>query len=226
MASVRMTQELRSNIHNRAMEAFDTARPEPTASTWLTDRMRDAIINSEPYKFLQKQWETKDRLKFSSFGGPPQGVNRDEATTVTVISANGFNRNNTTSNLKFEFVPKIYVYRERPWGGVEVHFEELPANFIQDLQTPCYDLHQQVVEHHNNRLTYYRKIGDLLNNCTSVKQLLLAWPAGESFVPHESMTRMYTKINRKQRAQEIKEEINFDDALVNEIVLTAKLVGG
>jgi hypothetical protein len=40
------------------------------------------------------------------------------------------------------------------------------------------------------------------------------------------MARMYTKINRKQRAQEIKEEINFDDALVNEIVLTAKLVGG
>jgi hypothetical protein len=37
---------------------------------------------------------------------------------------------------------------------------------------------------------------------------------------------MYTKISRKQRAQEIKEEINFDDSLVNEIVLTAKLVGG
>jgi len=226
MASVRMTQELRENIHNRAMQAFDTARPEPKASTWLTDRMRDAIINSEPYKFLQQHWETKGRQKFSSFGGPPQGVNREEATNVTVTSANGFNKNDTTSKLKFEFVPKIYVYRERSWGDVEVHFEELPTNFIQDLRTPCYELDLQIVEHHNNRRTYYKKIGDLLNNCSSVKQLLLAWPAGESFVPHESMTRMYTKINRKQRVQEIKEEINFDDALVNEIVLTAKLVGG
>ena len=40
------------------------------------------------------------------------------------------------------------------------------------------------------------------------------------------MNRMYTKVNRKQRAQEIKAEVAFDDSFVNEIVLTAKLVGG
>lgn len=226
MASIRMTRDLRANINNRAMQAFDIARPEPTASTWLTDRMRDAIINSEPYKFLQESWETKGRQKFSSFGGPPQKLNRQEAATVIVISANGFNKNDSGSKLTFEFVPKIYVYCERLWGDVEVHFEELPANSIQDLRTPCYELHQQVLEHRTNRFAYEKKISDLLDHCSSVKQLLLAWPAGESFVPHESMTRMYTKINRKQRAQEIKEEINFDDTLVNEIVLTAKLVGG
>ena len=226
MASVRMTNDLRSNIHNRAMQAFDTARPRPKPSTWLTDRMRDAIINSEPYKLLQRTWETQGQHKFSSFGGPSNDINRQDATSITVTSAYGFDRKGTTSSIIFEFVPTVYVYRASRWGDIEVQFEELPANFINDLMTPCSELCKEIVNHHANRNDYYRKINDLLVNCTSVKQLLLAWPAAESFVPHEQMSRMYTKVNRKQRAQEIKEEVNFDDTFVNEIVLTAKLVGG
>ena len=226
MASVRMTNDLRSNIHNRSMQAFDTARPQPKASTWLTDRMRDAIINSEPYKFLQRSWESKGQHTFSSFGGPSQEVNREDATSITVTSKYGFDRKSKTSSIIFEFVPTVYVYRAARWGHIEVQFEELPANFINDLMTPCSELYKEIQNHHDNRNVYSRKINDLLVNCTSVKQLLLAWPAGESFVPHEQMNRMYTKVNRKQRAQEIKAEVAFDDSFVNEIVLTAKLVGG
>jgi len=37
---------------------------------------------------------------------------------------------------------------------------------------------------------------------------------------------MYERITRVARAQQIKEEVQFDDAFVNEVVLTAKLVGG
>ena len=228
MASVRMTNDLRSNISNRAMQAFDTARPRPAPSTWLTDRMRDAITNSEPYKFLQQEWEKKGRHKFSSFGGPSQEINREDAANITITSAHSFNRevSNESSSIVFAFVPTIYAYRTSRWGSIEVMFEELPANFITDLTTSCYELHKELISHHNSRNDYCKKINDLLSSCTSVKQLLLVWPAGESFIPHEQMSRMYTKINRKERAQEIKEEVNFDDSFVNEIVLTAKLIGG
>jgi hypothetical protein len=225
MASVRMTNELRSNIQNRAIEAFDTARPRPAPSTWLTDRMRDAIINSEPYKALQRLWEIRDQHTFVSFGGYPKQLEREATSYVSVSSVNGFNQT-ALSSLMFEFAPQINVYRAVRWGHPEVKFEELPANFIQDLATPCYELCQDIKTHDANKDEYCRKISSLLIQCGTVKQLLLAWPAAESFVPNEKMSRMYTKVNRKQRAQEIKEEVNFDDSFVNEIVLTAKLVGG
>lgn len=226
MASVRMTNDLRSNIVNRALQAFDTARPRPKPSTWLTDRMRDAIINSEPYKFLQRAWETKGQHNFSSFGGPPQGVNREEVSNINVHAHSGFDKSGTNSNLSFEFVPMLYVYRERGWGYPEVKFEELPANFISDLSGPCQELQVQIKEYDYNRSSYHQKINDLINSCGTVKQLLLAWPAAESFVPNEKISRMYTKVNRKARVEEIKQQVKFDDSFVNEIVLTAKLVGG
>jgi hypothetical protein len=228
MASVRMTNELRSNIRNRAMQAFDTARPCPKPSTWLADRMRDAIINSEPYKTLQRLWDTREQHSFVSFGGYPKPLNREATSHVSVSSERGFTQSGqlASSTLVFEFAPQLNIYRESRWGYPEVRFEELPANFIQDLATPCYELCQDIKTHAANKHEYELKISDLIVQCGTVKQLLLAWPAAESFVPSEHMNRMYTKVNRKQRAQEIKEEVNFDDTFVNEIVLTAKLVGG
>lgn len=225
MASVRMTNDLRETIYQKALEAFHTARPEPQPSTWLTDRVRDAVLSSGPYKALKEAFDRQHGTDFKSFGGPVKAITKEDCTRIVLNSRNGFHKG-TTQNLVFSFVPGFSLYRQNSWGTPELMFEELGAQVQSELVGPCREVAEEIQKFHQSRNDYQTKIRDLLAQCTTVKQMLLAWPAGESFVPHESKTRMYEKVTRIQRAQQIKEEVQFDDSLVNEVVLTAKLVGG
>jgi|GEM_PF-5571985 len=225
MASVRMTNDLRDTIYNKAMEAFNSARPEPKPTTELTNLVRDAILSSEPYKALKDQFDRQHSYSFNSFGGPTKGLSREDCARLYLSSKTGFHLN-TTEQLVFEFVPAFSIYRTNSWNMPEFNFDELGPQAQSQLLNGCkqaaLDKHQYSIE----RADYSTKIRSLLKQCSTVKQLLLAWPAGESFVPHEAKTRMYERITRVARAQQIKEEVQFDDAFVNEVVLTAKLIGG
>ena len=78
----------------------------------------------------------------------------------------------------------------------------------------------------NNRNEYNETISASCSQlCTTLKQFLTAWPAGESFVPDDKIAEMHTKVTRIQKARQIKEDINFDDTAVNKVVLTSKLMG-
>jgi len=225
MASVRMTNDLRDTIFNKAMEAFNTARPIPQPNTWLTDRVRDAVLSSTPYKDLKEAFDRQHTSDFKSFGGPVKAISREDCTRLVLQSRTGFHKGSSES-LTFNFVPGFALYRQNTWGAPELMFEELGAQTQSELLVPCQEIAEEIRTYHANRQDYQTKIRELLRQCTTVKQMLLAWPAGESFVPHESKTRMYEKVTRIQRAQQIKEEVQFDDSFVNEVVLTAKLVGG
>lgn len=225
MASVRMTNDLRDTIFNKAMEAFNTARPIPQPNTWLTDRVRDAVLSSTPYKDLKEAFDRQHTSDFKSFGGPVKAISRENCTQLVLQSRTGFHKGSSAS-LTFNFVPGFALYRQNTWGVPELMFEELGAQTQSELLVPCQEIAEEIRTYHANRQDYQTKIRELLRQCTTVKQMLLAWPAGESFVPHESKTRMYEKVTRIQRAQQIKEEVQFDDSFVNEVVLTAKLVGG
>ena len=49
-------------------------------------------------------------------------------------------------------------------------------------------------------------------------------PAAESLVDSAKLSQMHVKVTRKQRAEQIKQEINFDPTVANQTVLTAKLL--
>lgn len=123
-------------------------------------------------------------------------------------------------------MPPLRVYAENHWGTLEFSFLELNPDDIGELRQPLTDVCNAIAQNNLDRREYSTKINSLLNQCTTVKQMLTVWPAGESFVPSQSISRMYEKVTRIERAKQIKEEVEFDDTLVNEVVLTAKLVGG
>jgi hypothetical protein len=228
MASVRMTNDLRDAIHNRAMEAFNLAKPEPQPSTWLTDRLRDAILTSAPYKALKEQFERQRHYDFKSFGGYGGALQQEDISHVNLHSHTGFTGTTAGQNvsLSFEFVPQIKVYRTRSWGATDFTFEELTKDQQRELGPKCLELAVEIRDRYLARQDYSTKIRNLVNECTSLKQMLMAWPAGESFVPDENKRRMYTKVTRIERAEKVKRDVQFDDASINEVVLTAKLVGG
>jgi len=76
------------------------------------------------------------------------------------------------------------------------------------------------------RYNYKQSIRNLLDKCSTLKQLLEIWPAAESLVESDKLAQMHVKVTRKQRAQQVREEIDFDPTLANQTVLTAKLLGG
>ena len=220
MPSVRMTNELRSIILNRAMEAFNAAKPRPAPSTEMTNHFREGILQSEPYKYLKALFETQTSYsKFQSLDGIPDSVKR---LTVSELHLNTENH----SHIVFSFVPQLTIYSSTSWGPSVMFFQELPNFTKEALRNPVQNLIAELAQHAGDYSDYHNKIQRLLEECTTVKQMLTAWPAGEAFVPREYISKMYEKVTRIERAERLKREVAFDDSFVNEVVLTAKLVGG
>ena len=219
MASVRMTNEIRSNITRRATQAFDVARPTPKLNNEHTTLLRDAITRSRPYQILKELFDNQDQHSdFKSFEGFPKPVKRQAVSVLSV--------NLDQHSIYVEFVPQMLIYTQSSWGSTHLAFNELTAADQYALRPAVEQLIADLAAHEKDKNDYYHKIHSLVNECTTVKQMLLAWPAGEAFVPPECMTRMYEKVTRIERAKAIKQEVSFDDSFVNEVVLTAKLVGG
>lgn len=222
MASVRLTNELRSLIHSNAMEAFNLAKPEPQPPIDLNDKIRAAIVRSRPFQALKNIHDLcATHSAFDSLGGRPDKIKPQDVTRIYLK-----NIGEREDSLLLEFMPPLRVYAENHWGTLEFSFVELNPDDIAELRQPLTDVCNAIAQNNLDRREYSTKINSLLNQCTTVKQMLTVWPAGESFVPSQSMSRMYEKVTRIERAKQIKEEVEFDDTLVNEVVLTAKLVGG
>jgi hypothetical protein len=229
MASVRMTNDLRRSIHQKALTAFDVARPEPTPNALLTEQVRDGILNSLAYKVMKETYANQRQHLFKSLGGYNTWVHSENESKVILHSDKFFDHNNRTitnrMNLVFNLVPSIPIYRNRGSYHIDFHHEELPAEYRELTSPGCVALCDEIKEYNNDRHQYSRKIELLLEQVTSVKQLLEAWPAAESFVPSESIQRMYVKVTRAQRAKQAKEAVQFDESTVNQVVLTAKIIG-
>lgn len=220
MPSVRMTNELRSTILNRAMEAFNSAKPRPAPNTEMTRIFREGVVQSEPYKYLKDLYEKQTTFpKFESLNGFPDSVKRQSVAELAL-------KLESSDYISFNFVPQLTVYTTSAWGVGTMFLTELPNFTKEALREPIQNLVAELNQHKNDYHDYHGKIHDLLNECTTVKQMLTAWPAGEAFVPNEYISKMYEKVTRIERAERIKKEVNFDDSFVNEVVLTAKLVGG
>ena len=130
-----------------------------------------------------------------------------------------------TAVITFDTPIQWLLLARHQWGDPEVFIKELQTDdqpaALKFLQEHC----TAVDTHKEAQRQYEGSIYDLLQNCTTLKQLLEIWPAAESLVPNNKLHQMHEKITRVQRAAEIKEAVCFDPTLANQTVLTAKLLG-
>jgi hypothetical protein len=123
----------------------------------------------------------------------------------------------------------INVYRTNSHSYF-ITFKAFIQDFAAEDQTKIQEYASTLLERRkkNNEAEndYRHKVRDLLARCNTLKQLLEVWPAAENLVPSEYVVKLHEKVTRKQRAQSVKEEINFNPEDVNHVVLTAKLLGG
>ena len=218
MASVRMTNMLRNDILRAACDAFDIANPGPELSNENHRLFREAILAMPVLQHIRQFVNTG--YKSFNFSAPAE-------KDVTAIDVHPEGDGDSMLGRRYKTIQlqtpmKIYT---TVYSNPDVYIQDMKPEHRAPVQRMVMDLHQRQKEHSDKRHSYRMNIKQLLEKCTSVKQFLDAWPAGEQFVPTEAKQRMQQKITRQQRAQKIREEINFDASDVNEVVLTAKVMG-
>lgn len=235
MASVRMTNDLRHEIRNAARRAYHVAHPAPTLSSACRDFMKPALEKSLKQTTLRRWRKECHDLGIVGMAGDVSMVPTSPKDPISAICLKGIGAD--PKNLLNDVLLSAVITFDTPiqwlllsgsrhhWGDPEVFIKELQTDdqpaALEFLQEHC-----TAVDTHGHAQRHYEgSIYDLLQNCTTLKQLLEIWPAAESLVPNNKLHQMHEKITRVQRATEIKEAICFDPTLANQTVLTAKLLG-
>ena len=218
MASVRMTNLLRNEIISSACNAFDIANPEPELSNENHRLFREAILAMPVLQHIRQFANTG--YKSFNFSAP----NEKDVTAIDIHPEGDADSvlGRRYKTIQLQTPMKIYT---TVYSNPDVYIQDMKPEHRAPVQRMVMDLHDRQREHNDKRPKYRTSIKHLLDQCSSVKQFLDAWPAGEQFVPVEAKQRMQQKITRQQRAQQIREEVNFDASDVNEVVLTAKVMG-
>lgn len=218
MASVRMTNMLRNDILRAACDAFDIANPEPELSNENHRLFREAILAMPVLQHIRQFASTG----YKSFNFSPP--NEKDVTAIDIHPEGDADSVLGRRYKSIQLQTPMRVY-STVYSNPDVYIQDMKPEHRAPVQRMIMDLHDRQREHNDKRHKYRTSIKQLLEQCTSVKQFLDAWPAGEQFVPVEAKQRMQQKVTRQQRAQQIREEVNFDASDVNEVVLTAKVMG-
>lgn len=224
MATVRMTNQLRRDILGNACDAFEIANPQPELSNDNHRVLRQALLEMPVHDMIRQI--VSSGFKSFNISVPSE----KEVTAVDIHPDNpdsGFPGRTSNTSLRYKTVQLQSPLRvhSNTYGNPDVFIADMKPEHRGPVQRMILDLSEKQAEHGQKYHEYRRTIDRLLDQCTSVKQFLDAWPAGEQFVPVEALQRMQQKVTRQQRAQKIREEVNFDASDVNEVVLTAKVMG-
>jgi hypothetical protein len=237
MATVRMSNELKTTITRNANTAYLTANPEPKPSTQFEEDLVKAIKNM-PYQETMRQIENiivaKNFYDTKSFDALHFCIDSHKIDSVRLTGfpsqegRNGrmwSNPNVIHLSTPLTILGKKYEYNHHSMGTRvflnDLHIEDKPV-----IEKHVTTLNDRIEAHEKAQTAYMSSIETLLNNCNTLKQAVETWPGIESLVPSHMMQKMHEKITRKQRAVKVREEIHFDQDQVNQVVLTAKLLGG
>lgn len=232
MASVRMTNELRTDIGKAAERAYELANPEPKPNNAYTAAVKQATLNSPEQKFLERMYTEGRAQNLHLRKGKnilPEKSKEDVTAIDLRLKRNQINhRDYIETTVKFDVPLSEYWVVEQAysrWGNPSVYVNDLATEDQHNISEMFQAFEITKDEWNTASRNYNSSIRELLESCTTLKQLLEIWPAAESLVPNDKLQKMHTKITRVERAKQIKEEVNFDPTIANQTVLTAKLMG-
>lgn len=230
MASVRMSQELRREIQRNARQAFEKTNPDPQMSTADIDWFVDKVQNCEAQATLARMAAFADGFpQMSSRRWNQDTQNCFEASFPQIKRITSFHIDDrhTVDNqvVNFRLNRPVSLYS----GDFDdtLHFSTSCFSDIDRIEAAnrINAFLERKREHNIKASNYNNQIDNLVCHYTTLKSLLTAWPAGEAFVPDSYVQKMHVKVTRAQAAQQIKEDLQFDEAAINQVVLTSKMMG-
>lgn len=230
MASVRMSQELRREIASNARHAFIKTNPDPEMTTadidWFVDKVRNceaqetlARIRGLADDFPQMHTRYYGRDTDNCFEARFPHIKR--ITSFHIDDRHIVDRQ--TISFRLNAPVSLYSYD----SDDTLHFSTSCFSDADRIEAASRinAFIERKREHSVKAANYYDQIDNLITHYTTLKSLLTAWPAGETFVPDRYVQKMHEKVTRKQAAQQIKEDLQFDEAAINQVVLTSKMMG-
>lgn len=246
MASVRLTEELRGKIKRNAMDKFELANPEPKISNEQMVHLRNAVTESKVQKYFSSvsrlakaadfnfDWD-KSTYRKTNYEVPAQynDITRLEMSWDRDHVIDGVVTDQVREEIEIELdspitlfgTPSNYSTHYRNNANT-VHVDVLQDHHKTQTIETLNSLHSAISTKYTTQREYESQIKELLDECTTLKQLLDIWSAAESLVPPEYLQRMRIKVTRATRAKEIKDNVSFDATLANQTILTAKVLGG
>ena len=222
-----MSEQLRNNIRRAANTAFDVADPIPKPSTEFQQELREAVTQL-PSQIALKKILDEDLITDHSLSAQSFKPTQTSCSKFNIKEKPDTNVSKSNFYLVELDVPlTVLLDKSHRWTGFSeyLYLEELKPEYRYKVTEHFNKFVDASNERNQREKQYMQGIEALLKSCTTLKQALAAWPALESFVPPEVMQTLHTKVTRVQKARQTKEEIHFDDALANQIVLTSKLMG-
>mgnify|MGYP003640441113 CR=1 FL=1 len=215
MATVRMSDKLKSEIYTEADRQFENVNPKQKFSLALGDRIYNKYV--EP--LVQDVKKLKGKHNVGNY------LAMEEAVEINIEIQDAFSEARVTDGyqdpIKMSASRKVpskggyngtctFIIKNDSPEGIEM-LNIIKANEDIDI---------------NNR-AYTRKVSDTLDNFTTLNQAIKAWPGLEKLVTNDwAVRRVNEKVTRKKRAQEQRQEIELNEAELNSVILTNSLIGG
>lgn len=219
MGSVRLTQERRSIIHHKAIQAFEVANPKPTLSAEIKDLIWQGAYG-DPIQVACRQFVENNRT----------GLNDHQITvdyTETDEVKYKFKLDGAEREVGFRWPTERMLFGGRNAYLHTLHSGKLGGNSDEDnakIEEAVRDnttQRDQLTDRYNE---FYNQTRKLLSECNTLAQLLESWPAAKEFVDSHDIRQMHEKITRKQAAKRRIDTSGVDIDSLNQVVLTSKLV--
>lgn len=237
MASVRLSQEMRSRILSRAMDAFEVANPKWKPSNDFQSKLKAAVTESTFQKVAKQICDIISENSVSGLGLEKMGPEDYRFTSLT-IKRPATDQEKTDRRTQWnEDYMELTVDFDTPislWNkpghyssyNCELWVNDLDNEYRTEILEYVNEAHTSNFDRADAEKQYREQITALLQNCNTLKQLLETWPAAENLVDQEAISKMHEKVTRVSAAKQRRESVNFDADAANQMVLTAKLVGG
>jgi len=241
MATVRLTQEIRSAIVCKAEKAFELATPNPRLSKENTVRLVNAVKAApmtqhvSELKVLTEKFanvaEEKSMREWFGFGD----LRVKEATFSSIDVMFLYSDPNNPDHIAepkrafgVQLDPAVPFLTVR--GRYGAADNEVSTVFFSDDERQFFDTELSRIRAENETILkkareYRAQIAKLVEGCNTYKQLVAAWPQVTAFTEQRVLDRHNAAPEKRSRGAVVREELSIDVAALNGIAVKAKLTG-
>ena len=229
MATVRISQALRDQIYRNATNAFDKTQHPPKMDTdsamFLVNATKQAPAQVRFRELNQSidaiKREFGSAFRASDMPGPVEAMYGEGDNIPYAIKVDG---SNERVDVPAPEAVKLLFGDRSFYGHRTITIDCLREDDRSRAHNICLSHYNAMWEFKAKRNKYARQTAQLLERCTTLKQLISAWPQIKAFVPEHALDKMNQKVNRP-KPKEVTEDLEFDSDLATGVAVAAKLTG-
>jgi hypothetical protein len=220
MASVRLGKDLRKTIFRAAEKAYDSTATEATVDNDILEQIWKGIVDHPTHQAYSKYVADHKR---STENFLHQHIKKTESNRLCV---SGYGGEKEDHRIYLDLPTTRTSYIDYGYNAHHVELSDLHLSSVQYLaiKDKIKAVSEKRVQAATDKQHYLRQIKALLESCNTLKQLLDTQPSMREFVDDELVRDMHKKVTRESQARERREIAQVDSDLINQVVLTSKLV--